>query len=832
MILLAATLILTPVASANHLGEDLVPNSGFEEWSIEIPSNWTTPNADWDVIQVGSEEGNYALMLETNKYTSPSKGAMESESFNVEEGDIFLATALVRSTNALETKVMVRGYDSERKRWITLKNFNPSSDKQHAFITVPEDITVLRMKLEAGYVDDKDKGTAKSYYDELRIIDPAVENAEFYIDEGAILKNEVLTTGPYELSLEEAKDDKAYIAVSSSGKVINSAVLTPGEPIEFKKEDDKYLVFQVDEVFVNPEHSEVRLSELLAGKIVSEVPKIKPVDEENLVLYLPFDENADLETYDYSGENNHGTIYGAEWLKGMENYALQFDGLADYVEIPDTKNKFEESDHTFLLWTKSTGVRDNTKYVLCHYNWRIVWQSDTEIAFSLGRMNDKDGPMHTVTANVAEIKDEWIHVAGVYKPSENKILFYVNGELVGEENIGGDRIWQDYGNHNLLIGTSRHGSATFYEGIVDEVRIYDRALAQQEIRELMSRPLGLSGISTYQSSMILEKDTFTPAGNGFQLQYSDTPYPNLAFVDGGQTRRYALTNISDGQTLFLKNAAGVSVMRLSVDRVTDEKLDLSDILVADEKANVPVLKVKSINFSKIRAYEPAIIRVTILNDGKKNYTEEYGGSVDLYLGEDKVDSISISENLASSETQEHSFELNSRKAGDIELRAVVNTRYNTNSLSSMATIEAPINPPLTGIPLYVEENKSGINLHLILNGPDIIGESWKDEAQVSIRILDPLGSRTFFERSYSVSGTEKNIEIPYEDFYQGDEQYLVTVKFRESENSVVTKIVGEDGNYNPPNNSYLLLLLLVPVIIYVARRIVFKRIEKIRDVPE
>jgi hypothetical protein len=826
LIALASVFILAPVASANHLGEDLVPNSGFEDWGIEKPFNWTTPNADWNIVKARGEEGNYALMLETKKYASTAKGVMESESFDVEEGDMFLVTAWVRSTNARETKAVVRGYNYERKSWITLKTFNPSSGKQHAFITVPEDITALRVRLEAGYVDDKNKEAARSYFDELRIIDPVVKNAEFYVDEGTINKDTSLTIGHYELSLEEAKDNKALIKVSSSGKIINSAVLVPNEPVEFRKEDNKYLVFRVDDVFINSERSEVRLSKLLAGRIVSEVPMIKPVAEKNLVLYLPLDENKDLEAYDYSGRNSHAAIYGAEWVKGMENYALQLDGLTDYIEVPDTKGKFKECDHTFSLWIKSTGVRDSTKYILCHYNWRIAWESDTKISFSTGRMNNKDGPTYTVTADVAEIKDEWIHVVGVYKPSENKILLYINGELAGTENIGEDRIWKDYGNHNLLIGTSKHGSATFFEGIVDEVRIYDRALTQQEIRGMMSKSLGLSGITSYQSSMSLEKGMTSPAGNGFQIQYSDTPYLNLALVDGEQTQRYALANVSAGQTLFLKNAAGVPVVRLNVNSVTDKKLNLSDIWVADEKANVPVLKIKSIDFSKVRAYEPAIVKVTIFNDGQKTYPGDGSGSIDLYLGKDKVDGIRIFESLASGKTLEHNFELNSKNAGDNELRAVANTKYSTESLSSTVRIEAPINPPVSGIPLYAEETKSGIKLHLILKGPGIKGESWKDDAQVSIKIMGPLGSRTFFDRSYPISGTEKNIEIPYEDFYHGDGQYLVTVKFREGENSVVTRVAGEDGSYNPPNNYYLLFLLPVPVVIYVFKRILFRRMDK------
>ncbi|MBN2110619.1 MAG: hypothetical protein JW705_05985 [Methanosarcinaceae archaeon] len=830
--MLVIIITLTPLASASHLGNDRIPNYGFENWDSGEPLNWTTPNSDWDIMQVGGEEGDHALMLETDRYTSPAKGIMTSEAFEVEKDDLFLATAWVTSINARETKAMIRGYDDERKRWTTIKTFNPSSDRQHAIIKIGADITHLRISIEAGYVDNEGMGTARSYFDELRIIDPVVDNVESYIEEGTVAKNKALSIGAYELTLGEAKHNKVLIKVSSSGKVIDSAIVEPYKTVELKEKDDTYLVFQVDEIFVNSDHSEIMLSQLLAGRASSQVPTIRPLEEEKLVLYLPFDEDEGIETYDHSGGASHGHIYGAEWVKGMENHSLKLDGLDDYIEFPATSDKFEEGDHTFSLWTRSTGTRDSTKYVLCHYNWRILWQSDNEIAFVVGRMNDQDGPSYSVIADVSEIREEWIHLAGVYKPSESKILLYINGELAGEEDIGKDRIWTDYGNYDLSIGNSRHGVATFFEGMVDDVRIYNRALTRQEIRRLMSETLGLSGISSYQSSISLENGVLVPLDNGFQIKYYDTPCSSLALIDGEQIQMHSLENIPTEQTLFLKNAEGVAVIRLNVESITKERLNLSDIWISNEKANAPILKIRSVDLPDIRAYAPATARVTIINEGLKTYIPESRSSIDLYLGEEKVGSYSISADLAPGETLEQSFKLNSNKAGKNVLKAVVSTDYGVESSSQSIVIKAPINPPLSGILLFAEETGSGIALHMALSGPGIKEETWKDMAQVSIGIMDPFGSRTFYEKHHSISGTGKVIEIPYEEFYEGDEQYIITVKFRDSENSVVTRIAGEDGSYDPPDNKYLLLLFMVPVITYAGRKKYFGKLKGTGHHPE
>jgi hypothetical protein len=620
IVLAAITVFVVPCACAGHLGDELIPNPGFEEWDIGNPVNWTTPHSDWEVVKVNGPDEGQSLLLETDRYTHPSTAKMTSEQVDVEEGDRILVTARVSSINSIDTIVRIRGYDSDRERWITLKTFNPSSELQHAFITVEEDVTRMRMRLEAGYVDDDDKGLATSRFDDLAIIDPAVENADAYMEEGTIRINESLDAGSYELNLVEAKDNKALINIEFSGEVMDSGVLVPGEVVEFKKGDEKYLTLSVEEVFVNGNDSEVRINDLLAGRIVTETPAIQPVEEDGLVFYLPLDENKGMDVHDYSGHGVHGNMYGARWISGMEDFALELDGADDYIKIPQTSDKFEEGDHTFSLWTKSTGERDSSKFIFCHFNWRFLWKSNSKIAFAIGRMNDGSGKFYDINADVTGHEEDWIHLAGVYKPSDNKILFYVNGEYVGEENIGEDRIWGEYGDNDLMLGTSKHGAATFYEGLIDEVRIYDRALSQQEIGEIMSRPLGLSGISAYHDSISLADDEVVSVGNGFSLEYAAAPQPKLALIEGDtQTNTYSLENKSANHNMLLKDSRGIPVLRLNVAGLSADRLLLSDVWLGNEMADAPVLVIESLNFSSIRAYENSSVTVKIVNSGSKPY---------------------------------------------------------------------------------------------------------------------------------------------------------------------------------------------------------------------
>jgi hypothetical protein len=75
---------------------------------------------------------------------------------------------------------------------------------------------------------------------------------------------------------------------------------------------------------------------------------------------------------------------------------------------------------------------------------------------------------------------EWHHVAGTYDGSELKT--YVDGILgVTVAHVG----LIDVQTHNLTIGNNSQESGRFYDGAIDEVNIYDRALSKAEIRFLV-----------------------------------------------------------------------------------------------------------------------------------------------------------------------------------------------------------------------------------------------------------------------------------------------------------------------------------------------------------
>ncbi|MFW0862565.1 MAG: DUF2341 domain-containing protein [Candidatus Komeilibacteria bacterium] len=206
-----------------------------------------------------------------------------------------------------------------------------------------------------------------------------------------------------------------------------------------------------------------------------------------------FNDGEGIVARDNSGNGDNGTLTlmdpATDWLDAISckfEGCLDLDGTDDKVEMSGTGNNYEVGDHTFTVWTKSTGTRDGNKYIMGHYNWRFRWASDTSVSFVVGRMNDAAGPIYTITKDVGARKTEWMHLAGVYKPSASRIYFYVNGEYVYEQNIGADIIYTDYGNVNLRFGWSSHGGATYYQGLIDDARIYNYALTADQIKKVMN----------------------------------------------------------------------------------------------------------------------------------------------------------------------------------------------------------------------------------------------------------------------------------------------------------------------------------------------------------
>jgi hypothetical protein len=212
-----------------------------------------------------------------------------------------------------------------------------------------------------------------------------------------------------------------------------------------------------------------------------------------LVGYWKFDEGNGNTASDSSGNGRNGTIYGATWDRGKSNYALSFDGIDDYVSLPPL-NISGITSLTVTAWIKSPF--NHVGYVLHNgYNGEFVLHNG-ERPFD-GSVSGRypDLASFSVKLQDASIWDvystpltpnTWHYFTGVWMKGVS-LRIYVDGVLMGENDSIPDYYLYNPGSaYSPRIGAYPFVEPDFFQGLIDEVSIYNRALSNNEIGILYS----------------------------------------------------------------------------------------------------------------------------------------------------------------------------------------------------------------------------------------------------------------------------------------------------------------------------------------------------------
>lgn len=215
---------------------------------------------------------------------------------------------------------------------------------------------------------------------------------------------------------------------------------------------------------------------LMFSSTAQNIPSYIPTD--SLVGYWGFDGDAN----DYSGNGNNGTVNGATLTEdrfGNINSAYEFDGVDDYIEVNPGINM---TDYSFSFWFKTLNESGSifSKHIESSYSSsyaNYIHSGNIRNYVTIGSSAYSVGSQNQVNDN------NWHHYVGTY--DENKLEIYLDGVLVAEENVVGT-----VKNTSLstIIGawrnTSGNGYANFFEGSIDDIAIYDRAITSDEINNI------------------------------------------------------------------------------------------------------------------------------------------------------------------------------------------------------------------------------------------------------------------------------------------------------------------------------------------------------------
>lgn len=193
-----------------------------------------------------------------------------------------------------------------------------------------------------------------------------------------------------------------------------------------------------------------------------------------------FDEGSGTTANDTSGWNNYGMIYDATYTTDTpsgKGYALSFNGSSDYVDVGnDASLKDIKNAITFESWIKLSPSFNSSGFPFYSSNsaWFMLHGSKTP-AFSLNINGTQRTTGYTYLLSV----DKWYHIVNTWDGSgDGKMRVYVNADLKNESDsyVG----TMTMGSGDKLIGRSSSGS--FFNGIIDEVRIYSTSLTSVQIQ--------------------------------------------------------------------------------------------------------------------------------------------------------------------------------------------------------------------------------------------------------------------------------------------------------------------------------------------------------------
>ncbi len=212
-----------------------------------------------------------------------------------------------------------------------------------------------------------------------------------------------------------------------------------------------------------------------------------------LIAAYNFNEGSGSTVADTSGNGLNGTIAGATWTTGGRyGNALSFNGSTSYVDLGNPALLRLTGSMTLEAWVKAAANPADDGQIVAKANntagWELKTTPDTGPQ-TLGVQVSGPGGSHTQRySTTTRALNVWYHVAGVYNAASGALDIYVNGVLDNATLRGSSLTQQVDAAVNANIG--RRTGGFYFNGIIDEVRIYGRALSQAEIQSDMNTPIG------------------------------------------------------------------------------------------------------------------------------------------------------------------------------------------------------------------------------------------------------------------------------------------------------------------------------------------------------
>ncbi len=193
------------------------------------------------------------------------------------------------------------------------------------------------------------------------------------------------------------------------------------------------------------------------------------------------DDGTGTQAVDASPNGNDGTFMGdPEWVEGVHGTALMFDGDGDYVDF-GSGSVFDITEQiTLALWVNANDMGNSQ-----HNMWlgkgdnayAIKHQSGNNVEFFI---YDGDWNSINYATGLEDLGGEWHHMAGTFDGEE--LLLYVDGEAVQSLALA---TTINIASHAVTLAENSQATGRYFDGMLDDARIYNRALTAAEIAVVM-----------------------------------------------------------------------------------------------------------------------------------------------------------------------------------------------------------------------------------------------------------------------------------------------------------------------------------------------------------
>lgn len=204
-------------------------------------------------------------------------------------------------------------------------------------------------------------------------------------------------------------------------------------------------------------------------------------DQAHPLVYLPFSGNAE----DFSGYNHHSVVNGATLCddrNGKAKSAYYFDGTEDNISIANSSNLNFQKAITVCFWMKIEELLNRESFLISHGSWENRWKISIIPEHKLRWTIKTSSGVIDLDSFSKMAKNNWYHIVTLYDGDNLKI--YIDGEINSQTSFSGDILKTTF---DLTIAQILPGNTAYnFQGIIDDVRIFDTAISQDQIREIFS----------------------------------------------------------------------------------------------------------------------------------------------------------------------------------------------------------------------------------------------------------------------------------------------------------------------------------------------------------